>query len=107
RKAVRLIRMLRMQGLINAAQERTALDEVGAPGERVLPDREVPRPTAPAGPASEQPGEPAAHEPHDTPSPSELVAPPAAAAEPEPPSPAPEPAAEPGAPGGDDAGPER
>jgi monofunctional biosynthetic peptidoglycan transglycosylase len=38
-KAVRLIRLLRMQGLIDAAQERTALDEVGASGERVLPDR--------------------------------------------------------------------
>jgi len=39
RKHVRLIRLLRMQGLVDAAQERTALDEVGAPGERVLPDR--------------------------------------------------------------------
>ena len=39
RKAVRLVRLLRMQGLIDAAQERAALDEVGAPGERVLPDR--------------------------------------------------------------------
>jgi monofunctional biosynthetic peptidoglycan transglycosylase len=43
RKAVRLIRLLRMQGLIGGAEERTALDEVGAPGERVLPDREVGR----------------------------------------------------------------
>jgi hypothetical protein len=41
RKAVRLIRVLRMEGLLGAAQERTALDEVGAPDERVLPDREV------------------------------------------------------------------
>ncbi|HEY0481797.1 MAG TPA: monofunctional biosynthetic peptidoglycan transglycosylase, partial [Kofleriaceae bacterium] len=39
RKAVRLLRLLRMQGLIDAGQERTALDEVGAPDERVLPDR--------------------------------------------------------------------
>jgi monofunctional biosynthetic peptidoglycan transglycosylase len=41
RKAVRLIRLLRMQGLLDAGAERAALDEVGAPGERVLPDREV------------------------------------------------------------------
>ena len=39
RKAVRLIRMFRMQGLIDAAQERAALDQVGAPGEQVLPAR--------------------------------------------------------------------
>ena len=46
RKSVRLLRLLRMQGLINASQERIALDEVGAPGERVLPDREAAAPTA-------------------------------------------------------------
>jgi monofunctional biosynthetic peptidoglycan transglycosylase len=39
RKAVRIIRLFRMQGLIDAAQERAALDEVGAPGEKVLPSR--------------------------------------------------------------------
>ncbi len=38
-KAVRIVRLLRMQGLIDAAQERTALDEVGAPDAKVLPDR--------------------------------------------------------------------
>jgi monofunctional glycosyltransferase len=48
KKAVRLIRCLRMQGLIGAAQERAALDEVGAPDERVLPDREVERAAAAA-----------------------------------------------------------
>ena len=37
-KAVRIIRLLRMQGLIDSAQERTALDEVGAPDAKVLPD---------------------------------------------------------------------
>jgi len=37
RKAVRIIRLLRMQGLIDAAQEREALDAVGAASERVLP----------------------------------------------------------------------
>ncbi|HEU4729283.1 MAG TPA: monofunctional biosynthetic peptidoglycan transglycosylase, partial [Kofleriaceae bacterium] len=59
RKSVRLIRMLRMQGLIDAAQERAALDELGAPGERVLPDREVPRPVPPpADTATAPPGEP-------------------------------------------------
>jgi monofunctional biosynthetic peptidoglycan transglycosylase len=57
RKAVRLIRCLRMQGLIGAAQERAALDEVGAPDERVLPDREVERAAAAAAaePAAEPP----------------------------------------------------
>ncbi|HWU88688.1 MAG TPA: monofunctional biosynthetic peptidoglycan transglycosylase [Kofleriaceae bacterium] len=34
--AVRIIHLLRMQGLIDEAQERTALDQVGAPDERVL-----------------------------------------------------------------------
>ena len=41
KKSVRLVRLLRMQGLLDAAQERTALDELGAPDARVLPDREV------------------------------------------------------------------
>src|SRR6185503_10545514 len=59
RKAVRLIRMLRMQGMVNAAQERAALDEVGAPGERVLPDRTPPSassdtPSAPSGHAEDE-----------------------------------------------------
>src|SRR6185436_7163983 len=58
-KAVRLIRMLRMQGMVNAAQERAALDEVGAPGERVLPDRTPPSassdtPSAPSGHAEDE-----------------------------------------------------
>jgi monofunctional biosynthetic peptidoglycan transglycosylase len=41
RKAVRIVRLFRMQGLLNASQERASLDELGASGERVLPDREV------------------------------------------------------------------
>jgi monofunctional biosynthetic peptidoglycan transglycosylase len=41
KKSVRIVRLLRMQGLLDAAQERTALDELGASSERVLPDREV------------------------------------------------------------------
>src|SRR5205807_6739936 len=38
RKAVRIIRLFRMQGLVDAAQERAALDELGATEEKVLPD---------------------------------------------------------------------
>jgi monofunctional biosynthetic peptidoglycan transglycosylase len=82
RKAVRLIRCLRMQGLIGAAQERAALDEVGAPDERVLPDREVERAAA------------ATEEPASTPP----TPPPSATAEPLP-------AAEPVAPGAEGAPP--
>ncbi len=40
RKAVRIIRLFRMQGLVDAAQEREALDALGATDEKVLPDRE-------------------------------------------------------------------
>jgi hypothetical protein len=36
---VRIIRLFRMQGLVDSAQEREALDQVGAPDENVLPDR--------------------------------------------------------------------
>jgi len=39
KKAVRIIRLFRMQGLVDSAQEREALDQVGAPDENVLPDR--------------------------------------------------------------------
>ena len=48
KKAVRIIRLLRMQGLINGAQERQALDEIGANTARVRPDASllpVPVPT--------------------------------------------------------------
>ncbi len=41
-KAVRIIHLLRMQGLIDESQERAALDEVGAPDEKVLPSRPAP-----------------------------------------------------------------
>ena len=37
-KAVRVVRLFRMQGLIDASQEREALDELGAHDEKVLPD---------------------------------------------------------------------
>ena len=56
KKSVRLVRLLRMQGLVDAGQERTALDELGAPDARVLPDREV----AAARASSEEPPAPAA-----------------------------------------------
>lgn len=67
KKAVRIIRLLRMQGLINAAQEREALDAVGARDARVRPDRSAPSapsappapPPAPAAPAAAPATEPA------------------------------------------------
>ena len=97
RKGVRLIRMFRMQGLVDAAQERAALDELGAPGERVLPAREVPPPApataAPAATAHDEPA-PAGHDEstpasHDEPAatdrpPSSPSNPPAPPAEPTP-----------------------
>ncbi|HEX3475401.1 MAG TPA: monofunctional biosynthetic peptidoglycan transglycosylase [Kofleriaceae bacterium] len=93
RKAVRLIRCLRMQGLIGAVQERAALDEVGAPDERVLPDREVAAAAAAAATAAEPAPEPAAAVPAAAPEPGTSRAegpPPAAPAEPAPAVPAPE-----------------
>jgi monofunctional biosynthetic peptidoglycan transglycosylase len=74
-KAVRIIRLFRMQGLVNAAQERAALDAVGAPDAKVIPDRESTAPaggaTAPArepvAPASE-PQPPVEAQPRDSPS---------------------------------------
>jgi len=42
KKAVRIIRLLRMQGLIDASQERVALDAVGAEHLQVLPSRYAP-----------------------------------------------------------------
>ncbi|HEY5946120.1 MAG TPA: monofunctional biosynthetic peptidoglycan transglycosylase [Kofleriaceae bacterium] len=55
KKAVRIIRLLRMQGLINAAQERTALDDVGAQSAVVRPDKSLPPSPAEALPASPSP----------------------------------------------------
>jgi monofunctional biosynthetic peptidoglycan transglycosylase len=69
KKGVRLARMFRMQGLIDAAQERVALDELGAHNEHVLPDREVPAPAPPTGAP-----EPAAHD-EPAPPPAEPPAP--------------------------------
>ena len=48
KKAVRIVRLLRLQGLIDAAQERSALDAVGAPGVQVLPTKYVPGDPIPA-----------------------------------------------------------
>jgi len=87
RKAVRLVRVLRMQGMVNAAQERAALDEVGAPGERVLPDRTPPAAAAPATSSEREPAPPG-------PGPVEPPAP----ADDQPPRPPAEPSAEPGPP---------
>ncbi len=42
KKAARLIRLLRLQGLIDAGQERVALDSVGATNLQVLPSRHAP-----------------------------------------------------------------
>lgn len=39
KKAVRIVRLFRMEGLIRAEAERQALDELGAAAEKVLPDR--------------------------------------------------------------------
>jgi monofunctional biosynthetic peptidoglycan transglycosylase len=47
RKAVRIIRLLRMQGLIDEPQERVALDQVGARHEKTLPSRKRPEPGQP------------------------------------------------------------
>jgi len=52
KKAVRIIRLFRMQGLVDAAQERAALDEVGARDEKVLPDHgSAPSATPPPSPS--------------------------------------------------------
>nr|MBA3540700.1 monofunctional biosynthetic peptidoglycan transglycosylase [Deltaproteobacteria bacterium] len=47
KKAVRIIRLLRLQGLIDAAQERVAFDEVGAQDVPVVPDRRARVPAEP------------------------------------------------------------
>jgi len=65
KKSVRLVRLLRMQGLLDATQERTALDALGAPGERVLPSRNLPvrdsTPPPAAPPAAAHPEPPTDH----------------------------------------------
>ncbi|HEY1556158.1 MAG TPA: monofunctional biosynthetic peptidoglycan transglycosylase [Kofleriaceae bacterium] len=43
-KSVRIVRLFRWEGLIDAAGERAALDELGATGAQVLPDRGTPVP---------------------------------------------------------------
>jgi monofunctional biosynthetic peptidoglycan transglycosylase len=90
RKAVRLIRCLRLQGLIGAAQERAALDEVGAPDERVLPDREVERAAAAAAEPADEPAAAAPPPAPDPAAPRSEDAPPAEPAAPAPAAPAPE-----------------
>jgi monofunctional biosynthetic peptidoglycan transglycosylase len=62
KKAVRIIRLLRMQGLINASQEQQALAEVGASGMRVRPDASMTaaQPSTPAPSTSPIPAQPIA-----------------------------------------------
>jgi len=70
RKAIRIVHLLRLQGLIDEGQERTALDQVGATGEPVLRGRtrrdpDDPKASEPAAPAP-PPNDPApAREPGD------------------------------------------
>jgi monofunctional biosynthetic peptidoglycan transglycosylase len=82
-KAVRIIRLFRMQGLIDAAQERTALDEVGASGEKVLPDRGHTEEAAPEPPHATEAAPPT------PPPPAPEAAPPTPPPPGEPPSPGP------------------
>jgi len=56
KKSVRIVRLFRMEGLVDAEAERQALDDLGATGEQVLPDRGAP-PAAPP-PAAPPPPEP-------------------------------------------------
>ena len=86
KKAVRLVRLLRMQGLLDASQERTTLDELGAPGERVLPDRDIPTPSQEPGSTRDAPALPSSGaEPRTAPEPAEPAAPPPEPAAPAPP----------------------
>lgn len=47
RKAVRIVHLLRMQGLLDETQERAALDQVGARNEPTIPTRKRPEPGQP------------------------------------------------------------
>ena len=74
KKAVRIIRLLRLQGLLDASQERVALDAVGAPDIQVLPSRYAPdRPVPPLEPTrpvtSPSPGPPPVDPPAVAPAP--------------------------------------
>jgi monofunctional biosynthetic peptidoglycan transglycosylase len=100
RKGVRLTRMLRMQGLIDAAQERATLDELGAPDEHVLPEPAVPPPDrpAPAGSAAAPaptPSGPRTTEPAPAPSGPTMTDPAPAPSEPRTTEPAPAPSGPP------------
>jgi monofunctional biosynthetic peptidoglycan transglycosylase len=101
KKAVRIIRLLRMQGLIDSGQERIALDAVGAQNLQVLPsryapdgaddDQTAPSPTttAPARPPDpvDDPAPAPAVDPAPDPAPGSGMTPPRAA---DPPDPTPE-----------------
>jgi monofunctional biosynthetic peptidoglycan transglycosylase len=75
KKAIRIIRLFRMQGLINASQERQALDEVGATDAVVRPDKSMPPPVVtpsgqPAPAPSSQPAPASAPSAQRAPAPS-------------------------------------
>ncbi|HUS29279.1 MAG TPA: monofunctional biosynthetic peptidoglycan transglycosylase [Kofleriaceae bacterium] len=68
KKAVRIVRLLRMQGLINASQERQALDDVGAQSAVVRPDKSLPPAPPPqtAPPQTRPPETPELETPEET-----------------------------------------
>jgi monofunctional glycosyltransferase len=59
KKAVRITRLLRMQGLLDEAQERATLDAVGAPDAKTLPSRRPPAVEETPGPVTIPEPEPA------------------------------------------------
>jgi monofunctional biosynthetic peptidoglycan transglycosylase len=90
KKAVRLVRLLRMQGLIDAGQERIALDAVGARNLQVLPSAYAPGDHRP-------PRDPATTTPGPGPTPGPLTRPDEAPAPPPSPETTPDPAPGPAA----------
>ena len=70
KKAIRIVHLLRMQGLIDEPQERAALDQVGAAGEKTLQflkRPEKPEPVQDPPPSEPAPTEPVPTEPTPTP----------------------------------------
>ncbi len=68
---MRLIRLFRWTGLVDAVQERTALDEVGAPDEPVVSDPKPPdeidaKPPTPRRPTSDGDSDPDADSDSDS-----------------------------------------
>ncbi len=79
KKAIRIVHLLRMQGLIDEPQERAALDQLGAGGEKTLqgPRKPAPKPTpgepvpAPLPDTPDTSDTPVSGAPEPTPEPSE------------------------------------